>query len=370
MTEKVRILVVEDDEDQLQAYHDAAEELNNEDLRIELTKLKSSLSAKEKLLSTNFDGAIVDLNLSTGNPKEASGNEVLLEITEKHRFPVLVVSGNLENIDPRIQESGFLKTFARDTANDRIFSFLLKIHATGITRILGGRGLIEQHLGEIFWKHLACDFDNWDAGDRNSEKTLLRYTVAHMSEYLDLPAGDTANECYHEAEFYIIPPIRKHIATGDIVCKKSDRFIVLSPACDVALRGNNGDKLIINAGAIVLAPIFALSREAFLRRGLLKEDDGSRRSSSILDQIIKGKIQKYILLPEYRNIDAGVVDLQNLHTWSLDEFLEADRLATVTGAFIKDIQSRFAAYYGRQGQPDLDKKCLLEKYRSKLMPQG
>ena len=367
MLETVRILVVEDDEDQLEAYSDAANEWSTEDIRIELTARKSAAEAKQDLLSTEFDGGIIDLNLSSGDPSEASGNEVLLEITEKHRFPVLVVSGNLQNLDGRIQQSGFLKTFDRDTPNEKIFEYLLKIHATGITRILGGRGLIERHLGEIFWKHLARDFDGWDAGDRDSEKTLLRYAVAHLSEYLDLPSG-AVNEYYHEAEFYIIPPIRKYIATGDIVRNEGGRFIVLSPACDVAVRRVKDGKPVINAESIVLAPVYDLAREVFLQKGILREGDSAKECRNTLDKIVKGQREKYVLIPEYRNIAAGVVDLQNLVAWSLDEFLTAERLATVTGAFLKDIQSRFAAYYGRQGQPDLDKKDLLKKYKSKLVP--
>ena len=367
MPETVRILVVEDDEDQLQAYSDAADQLSTDNIRIELTERKSAAEAKQDLLSAEFDGGIVDLNLSSGDPSEASGNEVLREITEKHRFPVLVVSGNLQNLDERIQQSGFLKTFDRDTPNEEIFEYLLKIQATGITRILGGRGLIERYLGEIFWKHLACDFDGWDPGARDCEKTLLRYVVAHLSEYLDLPSG-AANEYYHEAEYYIIPPIREYIATGDIVRKEGSRFIVLSPACDLAVRDVKDGKPVINAGSIVLAPVHELTREVFIKSGIIKEDDNPKERKRKLNEIIKAQREKYVLIPEYRNIAAGVIDFQNLVAWSLDEFLSAKRLATVTGAFIKDIQARFAAYYGRQGQPDLDKKELLQKYISKLAP--
>lgn len=368
MAEIVRILVVEDDSDQLDLYAEAANELSTGDVQIELTERKSASEAKQDLLSTEFDGAIVDLNLSSGDPSEASGNEVLLEITKKHRFPVLVVSGNLQNLSDQIHESGFLKTFDRDTPNKVIFECLLKIHATGITRILGGRGLIEEHLGYIFWNHLACDFADWEAGDRDSEKTLLRYVVAHLSEYLDLPSG-AANEYYHEAEFYVIPPIRKHIATGDIIRKGDDRFIVLSPACDLAVRDVKDGKPIINTKSIVLAPVYELTRDVFINNGIIKDDDNARQRENTLSEIIKGQREKYVLIPEYRDITAGVVDLQNLVACTLDEFLKADRLATVTGAFLKDIQARFAAYYGRQGQPDLDKKELLNKYKSKLTPQ-
>lgn len=371
MPEIVRILVVEDNSDQRELYRDAAAEKQTGDLQIELVERPSADEAKKELLSKDFDGAIVDINLSPGDPGEASGNEVLLEITEKHRFPVLVVSGNLQNLDNRITSSGFLKTFERDSPNEEIFDYLLKVHCTGITRILGGRGLIERYLGEIFWRHLASDFENWDAGKRDSERTLLRYTVGHLAEYLDRPDGD-GNEYYHEAEFYIIPPITEHISTGDIVERDGNCYIVLSPPCDVAVRGEDDGKPDINAESIVLAPLVLVDRASFIQNGLIKDGgdrDNGRGRERLLEDLIKGKQEKYVFLPGYRSIGPAIADLQNLCTWALDEFLGANRLATVSGAFLKDIQSKFAAYYGRQGQPDLDKRELLGKYKAKLAPQ-
>ncbi|MBD3617861.1 MAG: response regulator [Chromatiales bacterium] len=365
MIDTVRILIVEDDEDQMEAYRDAASDMETEEFRLEVVGRRSAEQAKEELLSRDFDGAIVDLNLSPGNPNEASGNDVLSEITARHRFPVFVVSGNLQNLAPDIGQSGFLKTFDRAVSNDVIFDGLIKIHKTGITKILGGRGLIEQHLGEIFWRHLSCDFDNWDAGGRDSERTLLRYAVTHLLEYLDLP-HEEENSHYHEAEFYIIPPIRAHVATGDVVQHEGGRYIVLSPPCDVVVRGHKDGKPVINANSIVLAPLVPVTREAFLNYGIMREDAKSSDREKLLDEIVKGKREKYVFLPGYRNIDAAVADLQNILTWSLDDFMLADRLATVSGAFLKEIQSRFAAYYGRQGQPDLDKKELVKQYKKVL----
>jgi hypothetical protein len=364
------VLIVEDNDDMYDAYADSAAELSTEKKKIILARESSAEKAQGALLSNNYDGAIIDLNLDQGKPEEASGNIVLKEIVESHRFPVLVVSGNLQNLDEAIRKkkSGFLKFFDRETPNDEIFGHLLKVHETGITRILGGRGQIEQRLGEIFWRHLACDFDSWDAGTRDSERTLLRYTVAHLAEYLDIPNGE--NRFYHEAEFYIRPPIRKHIATGDIVEHGGVRYIVLSPACDVAVRDED-DKgnPIINADRVVLAPLIRVAREYFLRSGIIAEVDNADRRKKILEDLIKGQREKYAFLPGYGDIYPAVVDLQNIHSWTLDQFLDANRIATVSGIFLKDIQSRFSSYYGRQGQPDLDKSKLLSEYKAKLTQQ-
>ena len=37
---------------------------------------------------------------------------------------------------------------------------------------------------------------------------------------------------------YIIPPIKKHYHTGDIIEKDDELFIILNPACDIVNQGN------------------------------------------------------------------------------------------------------------------------------------
>jgi DNA-binding response OmpR family regulator len=359
----MKILVVEDDDDQYQTYLDTAHEMSNNDLEIDLERKKSAENAKKSLLSNDFDGAIVDLNLAPGNHADASGNDVLFEIVESHRFPVYVVSGNLQNLSERIRgkKSQFLDFYDRDTPNRQIFEKLKNIYSTGITRILGGRGQIEIRLGEIFWKHLARDFDVWTSGKEGHERTLLRYTVSHLAEYLDIP--DCEQSYYHEAEFYIKPPIRKYIATGDIVDLDNSRYIVLSPQCDVAIRSIEDSKPKINASRIVLAPLVRVNHDSFIEQQIIKDGETLNSRESTLNKIIKGQRDKYVFLPEYKELFPTVVDLQNLHAVDFEDFLRCTRLATVSGLFLKDIQSRFSAYFGRQGQPDMDKNKLLKKYK-------
>lgn len=367
MTNVINILVVEDDDDQWQTYQDSATEHSNETREINLIRHATAIDARNALLSNDIDGAIIDLNLESGNPNEASGNEVLLEITGSHRFPVVVVSGNLGHLDRSVRRSGFLKTFDRDTTNKEIFGYLLKVYDTGITRILGGRGQIEKLLGEIFWSHLACSIDSWNAGDHDSERMLLRYTVAHLAEYLDTPDGE--NRFYHDAECYIMPPIREHIATGDIVDLDGVRYIVLSPACDVAVRSiDTNGKPLINADKVVLAPLIEVARAPFIDKNIIREDDNAKRLGTVLETIAKGQREKYVFLPKYDKLYPAVIDLQTLHTVPFEEYLNASRLATISSAFLKDIQSRFSAYYGRQGQPDLDKDKLVRENKAHLLP--
>ena len=369
MANQMKIIVVEDNNDMYETYVDTADDLSSEELTIELERKVSAETAREALLSNEFDGAIVDLNLNRSEPKEASGNDIISEIVEKRRFPVFVVSGNLQNLDPALSdnESAFFKAFDRDTENREIFLNLIKVFNTGITRILGGRGRMEEQLDHIFWRHLAKDFDIWANESRDMERNLLRYTVSHLTEYLDIPDGE--DRFYHEAEFYIKPPIREYIATGDILELDDKCYINLSPACDIAVRGVSDGVPDINADKVVLAPLIKVERGEFIKNKLIKDTDSGRGIKKAIEKIIKGQRDKYIFLPSYSDVHAAIVDLQNICTCSNEEYMKYRRVATVTGFFLKDIQSKFSAYLGRQGQPDLNKDEMIEKYKVHLAPE-
>ena len=366
----MKILVLEDDDSQFDTYSDAVEEFQeNNPIEIKLVRAKSVKEAQEKMQENSFDGAIVDLNLDTSDLGEATGNMVLTSIKHDRRFPVSVVSGHLHNLDVEHREntSALFKTYVRDEVdNITIFKDFFEIYQTGITDILGKRGVVESRLGEIFWNHIADDMDVW-IGKDDQQESFLRYTLAHLVESMGHPTG--YDDFYHEAEFYIKPPIQEYIATGDIAEKGDDRFVVLSPACDIQARKKNGE-IEFNADRIVLGKLIRIERDGFLANGIIAKADNSKTRVSKLSQIINGTNPKYPFLPEYKKLYPAVIDLQNLHSISIEEYLGPDyeRLATISSAFLRDIQANLSAYYGRQGQPDLDKKSLCKRYKGKLSP--
>ncbi len=104
---------------------------------------------------------------------------------------------------------------------------------------MGGRGLIEQRLSEVFLENLQPQIKTWISyGEEDSEQTekaLLRYTLNHLLQLLE----EDGERCFPE-EFYLYPPVSEGITTGSIVKEKTDDqpFVVLSPACDLVIRSN------------------------------------------------------------------------------------------------------------------------------------
>ncbi len=137
MDATIRLLVVEDEEEQYETYSDTVEELGegDEGIQFELIRKTNSQDARAALLSNDFDAAIVDLNLDATDSSESSGNEILEEMIGSHRFPVFVVSGNLGKLNEgiRTKQSSFLKCYDRDKPNKEIFDEIQEIYHTGIT---------------------------------------------------------------------------------------------------------------------------------------------------------------------------------------------------------------------------------------------
>ncbi|QIX21323.1 hypothetical protein FOB41_09325 [Agrobacterium pusense] len=78
------------------------------------------------------------------------------------------------------------------------------------------------------------------------------------------------------------------------------------------------------------------------RKNLKKNLDGNNKSS-------------YHALPKTAFFDGGYIDFEDIISISKKKFKEdfEKPLLQIAPAFVKDVTARFAAYYGRQGQPAL-----------------
>lgn len=114
----------------------------------------------------------------------------------------------------------------------------------------------------------------------------------------------------------------------------------MTPACDLVLRKDGRP----NVDSIILAEVVpeetvyvSLKANADRKRKLKRNNDKSC----------------YHWLPNSKVADGGYLDFRKLQTARLDRIgTEYERLdARIAPGFIKDIVSRFSAFYARQGQP-------------------
>jgi CheY-like chemotaxis protein len=361
----LKLLLVEDDQNEIKTFNNTLERYCSQfDKKVELTT-KSTLEESQKALSNSFDGAIIDIKL---NKDEDAGNKLIDDISKNYRIPVAVYTGNPDDVN---NESGHIKVFKRGVGYDEPLNFLFEIYSTGLTKIFGGRGDIEQKMNRIFWNNVLPNLAAWKAHNakgKDTEKALLRYIVNHISELIDEDVDE-----YFPEEMYISPVISSTIRTGGIVKKKNadEYYVVLSPACDLALhKGNFKTDRIMVCFIEKLEMSIVRSARADETTVIHPSDNAESRKSKT-EKIEKAKrilwqlkrnnnSAHYHYLPKTILFHGGFVNFRKIETFLPSEFsknFDAPS-AQISSAFTKDVVARFSSYYARQGQPDFDDHIL------------
>ena len=343
----IKILLVEDAEDQQGIFKDIVDvfnQKNNPKVKYEIAEDPEEASSK---IDASYDGAIIDLHLGDD---EEGGNKIVHQLGDSFtRIPIIFVTAFADAV---IDHPSVIKTRRRENGTYESDLLLFqKIHNTGLTRIMGGRGLIEQTLSEVFLKNLLPQIKTWVAyGEENSERTekaLLRYTLNHLFQSLE----EDEKPCFPE-EVYLHPHVSKEITTGSIVKEKTSNqpFAVLSPACDLVPRGKNG---VLNTDRILLVEIENVD-----------EVLGGSKSKSRVRELCTNRRTYYHWLPKTDFFVGGILNFRKLTTLNRADFDErfGKSEIQISPFFVKDIVSRFSSYYARQGQPEIDSTVFVNRY--------
>ncbi len=347
---KLRLLIVEDVEEELESFRDDLEDYTREKERdIDLVECKTLQEALDKL-DNSFDGAIIDLKLA--NHRTNEGHQVVEKIRKSFfRIPIAIFTGNPGDWNHNLNEQTMLiDVFTKgETGHYELLDRFWEIYNTGLTRIMGGRGRIEQCLNEAFLKNLLPQIKKWisygEIDPERTEKALLRYALNHLFQLLE----DDEERCFPE-EFYLYPPTLDRITTGSIVKMDEQSFVVLTPACDLVPRGQNGEP---NTNHILLTEIESVDQVL-----------GGSKSKSKITELCRNRLQYYHWLPKTDFFEGGILNFRKLTTLDKDDFDEKFGKPTIqiSPSFVKDIVSRFSSYYARQGQPDIDSEDFVIRY--------
>ena len=334
----LQLLVVEDDDAYVKQYEDVLRDYVQQHGRAIRMHVCRTLAEAKASLDASIDAVVVDLNL--GNDT-TDGGEVIGELKDHFRVPVAVLTGTPDDAN---DEPPVIRVFTKgEHGFHEVLDCLWGPYSIGLTRIMGGRGLLEERLNTVFLRNLLPTLDIWVRyGHENSERTekaLLRHALGHLVAGLD---GDET-PCYPE-EVYLAPPLDDVLTTGSLVKRKGDQtcHVVMTPACDLVPR--NGKP---KADSIILAQVVPEDTvHSALKANARREKNLKRNNDKPC----------FHWLPNSQAARGGYLDFRQLRTVPLDRFeCEFERLnARVAPGFVKDIVSRFSAFYARQGQPAID----------------
>ena len=353
----MKILIVEDDKVQCKMYEEEIEAFNNEhNNKIEYV-IKNNSKEALNIIESDFDAAIIDLNLREEN-ENYSGNLVIQSIFEKKRIPIYIVSGTPNEYDPITALEGkkfLLKKIKRDEKSlYEIFEELTKLYNTGVTKILNRNGILDKIMDEIFLKYsetLINELLNHDEiKNDEKEKIISRFCAGIINEKLKHTSPK-----YHPCEIYYTPPIKPDITTGDILVQKEEsnsRKIILTPACDLEKRKDGKRKV----STILVADLEKIVE--VLRQVKDENMDLQHKSDEkIIKDIKNGQhIKNYYVELPINNSESYYINFSKLSCLDINEIENKYiRESSISETFLKEIIFNFSKHYGRQGIPELYK---------------
>jgi len=352
---RLKILMVEDDKEQQQIFSDSVDVYKDKhNCDVEFVFVESLEQANQKI-DGSFDGVIMDLKLKDN---EEGGNKVAKNILKSFfRIPIIFVTGFPDLVDKENLLVIHSRARADGNYEDDLNQFF-QIYNTGLTKIMGGRGRIEQILNQVFLKNLLPQLEKWKAYGKSdsprTEKALLRFTLNHLVQILD----DDDDQCFPE-EVYIYPPLSDGLKTGSIVKKKDNGnlYVVLSPACDLVIRRNGQ----IKTDHILLVEID--NSEQIIDSALNGITSINKKSKKLNSVFGNNHTDYFHWLPPTGFFDGGFLNFREIATSAVEdvESVYDKPHIQISPHFVKDILSRFSSYYARQGQPDIERNKIIEE---------
>lgn len=349
MPNTMRILLVEDNGAEIASYEESLEVYKEESQNnIELIVCKNTTDASDRI-DNNIDAAIVDLRL---DENEGDGNSVIQLIQERlHRLPVAIYSGTPNDVNPELLTPLITKYTKGDESFVDIIDELYIFFKTGITKIFGGRGVLEETMNQIFNESIIPQTNAWKKyveEEVNIEKALIRYTISHLHNLLDNDVEASIPE-----EMYINDYC---IRTGSLLKNKDtgNYHVVVSPACDMVDHKGNG---CYKTNRVALCEIE--DHDTVINR--IVGNTGRNKLPRKIETIIKNNGNNYHhWLPKSYMFDGGFINMRHLETFEVSE-VKNDLISTfempscvISPHFMKDVISRLSAYYARQGQPNFN----------------
>ncbi|RXI45768.1 hypothetical protein CRU99_03470 [Malaciobacter mytili] len=316
----IDILIAEDTKSDIKIYNDAIDDFNRSNTEFNFYHIvcETKDEALKQIHNKNFDAAFIDLNLSKTADDE--GKELITAIQDNTRYPIYIVSGQIQKIDHEFNNKFISKHDKDDVVTDDLLEEICSIYKTGITKVLGAKGILENCLDNIFWNHFSESKEHWlnhKLHGEELEKTISRYTLTHLLEYLHLNDDGTEIKNVDPAEMYIKPNVKDTLYPGTILKKGSSKYLVLSPACDIA-QGNCACVTLIKLTELFYHEDIKNLNESMLQ---LKQNINELKKTNIdLESEIKSKIDSDLLGQFKENL----IDYQKIKNAtiknSIDEF--------------------------------------------------
>jgi CheY-like chemotaxis protein len=357
-----QVLFVDDDDQDQYSFRKAAERWNDENKERQFIAVtaKNVAEAHDHLRVQRFDCALFDLKLSKGGGAVRNdGNDLVRLGLSDYGIPVGIISSNPQDIDADLKKVAMLKTFDKgdeDPYGDALAWLAAQWPMMDV--LADSRSEIRRTGAAIFRNRIWSQWANYEKVVDEDRKSLTQIVARQYAGQIAEHLGVGAQAGWHPFEHYIQPAMLEDRAqTGDIFEIDDARWVVLTPACDLATK---------KAPIVLLAHCREGSaadgdplKDWDMRVAQLKGEvsNGQKKDRdvffrSLVNQALAGKH----FLPPIGDGKPMLVEFKSLKTLSAAELDLTKRLASIAPAFVPNLVQRFGAYISRTGQPNIEVK--------------
>lgn len=379
----INFLLIDDEQQQEDMFKEAIDEINEEDKSNELTykAVKTPEEAMIELYKNYYQAIIMDLKLTsddsiTGDDEQISGNILLQQIIQKEIIPIVIRTGFPSKVSDNINQS-IVDVFSKEEPLYGIIKKLIEKYNDSVFKIFGSRGEISNNIKELFWEVMPTYFNNKDNEINDisqlpkdkQETVIIRYISSWFSnkymfdeKYIDV----------EPIEMYMFPNPIEQVCTCDIYEKNISEdnyeyYIVVTPSCDLANK---------KVDEVILCKIKKYDEiQSFLDQ--LDKYNNESNKDSVRAKKSKNSLSKwfrnshpdsmrYHFLPKVNKFNGGFVDFRTIISLEYNKDSgkiinkNYSKVGVITESFKRDIVSRFASYYHRQGQPEFNCDSVLK----------
>lgn len=361
---EIKLLILDDDQEVIGSFESSIKRINRDKekdfgYKYKVYTANTLDEAKEIIKYNKLDTAIIDLNLNNGNKTaqdNSEGNQAIKELMQNFRMPIFVVSGEPEKLEPTLRDNNLIKLYPRDQFNNGFENIIPPLFFSKSIHYFARDGFLEQKINKFYWEHLSQTIKSWENVEGEYpgeiEKILSRHTLSCLNEELYVNGNVGSFDKYHPGEMYIIPPIKQHCHTGDIIEKENELFIILNPACDIVNSGNLDYFILVKVVEFDSLKILIEKINPQVDPTISFYDRLNQGGKSRYDDCKANKKDRFHYLPKFDIFDDKLIDFQQVSTKEKEEINHDDVKASISSPFLKDIIARFSAYYARQGQPN------------------
>lgn len=364
MREKVRVLIIEDQEDLAAGARREIEDAfaESDEIEVEVSVEHDFDEGFERFRRGDSDVVVLDVRRDTADSSpedETAGHAVYLSIKHARFAPVVFWTALPENVIDEQMEP--LVTVVTKEDTEKLPAAIQAAVSSRAAITISG---IEQHvatvLREHMWSELAPHWAEYTEGADSAG--IAQILLSRLARVLEDDRGGALTA--RPSHRYVYPPTSGICSPGDIL-RAADQawWVTLTPACDFA-QGKVGFVLLARATPLREHPKYRDWENQYTAEENQRKAEHNRGKSewnTLRQDVLTSTRGRFHYLPSFRDIPDLVIDLEDVRAEVGSTLSGYVAVASLASPFAESLLIQHSQHRGRIGVPDIDPGLIRQR---------